>query len=138
MRRTCSVDQCSGKHRARGYCKKHYMRVRAHGSPDVRLTIPRGPALERFLGQTRLDPEHGLVWIGYTNSEGYGCIRVDGRRMGPHRYSYATFVGWIPDGYEIDHLCGRTDCVDPDHLQAVTGYENLRRADLRRKVKNAA
>jgi hypothetical protein len=134
--RTCEIDGCEGKHYGNGYCRKHYDRVRRHGSPDVRLKIGNGPALERFLEQTVLDPEHGLVWIGSKTNTGYGRLKVDGRLVYAHRYSYATFVGWIPEGYEIDHLCGRTDCVDPDHLQVVTGYENLRRRH--ENAKNAA
>ena len=31
--RTCIVDGCNGKHRARGWCNMHYQRVTDHGSP---------------------------------------------------------------------------------------------------------
>lgn len=33
--RTCSVMGCDGRHEAKGYCGKHYARVKMHGSPDV-------------------------------------------------------------------------------------------------------
>ena len=46
-----------------------------------------------------------------------------------HRAAYELFVGPIPSGYEIDHLCRVRDCVNPDHLEAVTRRENLLRGD---------
>ena len=44
-----------------------------------------------------------------------------------HRFSYKTFVGEIPKGYEIDHLCRITLCVNPKHLESVTHKENMLR-----------
>lgn len=35
--RTCSMPGCDGKHKARGYCLKHYERLKAHGNPRVVL-----------------------------------------------------------------------------------------------------
>lgn len=44
-----------------------------------------------------------------------------------HRYAYRTMVGPIPEGYEVDHLCLNTTCVNPHHLQPVTkGMNHLR------------
>lgn len=44
-----------------------------------------------------------------------------------HRVSYKLFVGPIPEGMELDHLCGNRGCVRPDHLEPVTHAENMRR-----------
>lgn len=35
--------------------------------------------------------------------------------------------GPIPDGLQLDHLCRNPSCVNPAHLEIVTGAENIRR-----------
>jgi DNA-binding beta-propeller fold protein YncE len=37
-KRVCSVDDCGGEHAARGYCKKHYQRVRKYGETGLKVT----------------------------------------------------------------------------------------------------
>jgi hypothetical protein len=52
--------------------------------------------------------------------------------MGAHRFAYLEFVGPIPDGLVLDHLCRNKKCVNPDHLEPVTNAENLRRGRVAR------
>lgn len=75
---------------------------------------------------TRFDGDC-LVWTGNA-PHGYGTFWLDGRKVRAHRFSYERFVGPIPDGLELDHLCRNTRCVNPEHLEPVTRAENLRRA----------
>lgn len=51
------------------------------------------------------------------------------RRWYAHRLAFTIFVGPIPEGYEIDHLCENKTCINPHHLEAVPieGRENTRR-----------
>ena len=65
------------------------------------------------------------LWTGATNNNGYGQIRVDGQARYVHRLAYETFVGPIPEGFQIDHVCRNRRCVHPAHLEAVTQRENL-------------
>lgn len=69
------------------------------------------------------------VWTGGRNSDGYGHVWVYdlGRTVDVHRWHYEQYVGPIPDGLEIDHLCCVKACCNPAHLEAVTRSENLRR-----------
>ena len=68
-------------------------------------------------------------WTAYTNEKGYGQFHVDGRLVKAHRWSYEHFVGPIPEGLQIDHLCRVRNCVNPHHLEPVTGRENVLRGE---------
>lgn len=41
-----------------------------------------------------------------------------GKNVYAHRAAYISAKGPIPDGYEVDHLCGNTLCCNPKHLEA--------------------
>ena len=82
--------------------------------------ISRIPKWERY----RVNEVTGCwVWIGSRMKNGYA--RLDG--TGAHRVYYEHFIGEIPAGLVVDHLCERRDCVNPSHLEAVTELENNRR-----------
>lgn len=66
------------------------------------------------------------LWTGAT-LRGYGRVKFAGRIYIAHRASYEAFKGPIPAGLVIDHLCRQPGCVNPDHLEAVTLTENIRR-----------
>jgi hypothetical protein len=69
------------------------------------------------------------LWTGGTTSAGYGQVRGGtGGQVYVHRVAYEIAKGPIPDGLVIDHLCFVVNCVNPDHLEAVTQAENARRA----------
>ena len=68
------------------------------------------------------------VWTkGQVN--GYGRIRVNGRSTYVHRLVYELFVGPIPEGLILDHLCRVRPCCNPYHLQPVTNKENILRGE---------
>lgn len=69
------------------------------------------------------------LWQG-TVSNKYGQFNMDinGKQVLAHRVSFLMAGGTIPDGFEVDHLCRNTLCVNPKHLEAVTHLENIRRA----------
>lgn len=52
------------------------------------------------------------------------CVNVSG-----HRLVYSHFVGEIPKGYQIDHLCKNQRCANFEHLEAVSPEENNRRSN---------
>lgn len=65
---------------------------------------------------TKVPDGNGYVTLGFP----------DGKRMA-HRVSYEAFVGPVPDGLVIDHLCRNRRCLNPDHMEPVTQGENARR-----------
>lgn len=70
-------------------------------------------------------------WIGSLNEDSYPIakILINGKRKDTRlsRYFYEKYKGKIPEGLQIDHLCRNIKCVNPDHLEAVTQTENIRR-----------
>lgn len=75
----------------------------------------------------------GSVWVGEcrvwlrSKAKGYGTLHVDGAMRQAHGVSYETFVGTIPAGCELDHLCRNRSCINPAHLEPVTHRENVLR-----------
>lgn len=68
------------------------------------------------------------VWQRFKDSQGYGWIKRGGKRHPAHRLMYEQVHGPVPDGLEIDHLCRNESCVNPEHLEAVTHTQNMRRS----------
>lgn len=91
------------------------------------------PALERFLEKTAARPNGCIEWTGGLNGVGYGQFYIGKRTRGgtgkgyAHRWAYEHYVGPIPAGLHLDHLCRNPKCVNPQHLEPVTIRENLLR-----------
>lgn len=71
-------------------------------------------------------------WQGTMLRSGYGII--DASRNGlrtkhvlAHRASWLILRGPIPDNLMIDHLCRNRRCINPSHLELVTGKTNVLR-----------
>lgn len=56
----------------------------------------------------------------------YAEIMVETKRIGAHRWSYQTFHGDIPEGFQVDHICRKPKCWNPKHLQVLPRSDNAR------------
>lgn len=78
------------------------------------------------------EEDHGYetlcwVWLRARIAAGYGAVWADGKVRRAHIVYYERHVGPVPAGLELDHLCRVRACVNPNHLEPVTGRENTRR-----------
>lgn len=67
--------------------------------------------------------------FGYENGDGYVRIwevpRNDGGQLVMrHRWFWQHFVGEIPEGYEINHLCKNRRCCNIEHLECIPSKEH--------------
>lgn len=69
------------------------------------------------------------LWTGSKAGGGYGQMWYMGRMVYVHRVAYEIYVAEIPEGLTIDHLCHTRNCVNPDHLEAVSFRENVLRGN---------
>lgn len=88
----------------------------------------RGPAADRFRAKYVPVSSGCWLWTGAVTSSGYASFGVSGgRSVLAHRFSYEHHVGPIPAGLTIDHRCRVKTCVNPRHLEPVTGRVNTAR-----------
>lgn len=85
------------------------------------------PAGVRLLAKVRFTAYGCWEWRASLNNNGYAVLFHHGKMTFAHRISYEAFVGPIPAGLVIDHLCRNRCCVNPDHLEAVTRSVNVSR-----------
>ena len=85
--------------------------------------------LQRFHSKIELNTNGCHNWIGAKNTFGYGEFMLTAGTKKSHRISFMLHKGKITEGLVIDHLCKNTSCVNPEHLEAVTQKENIRRGN---------
>lgn len=101
----------------------------------------------RFQRQAKPQANGCIIWVGEQGADGYARWRpAPGKPViYVHKWAYQTFVGPIPKGMQVDHVChtraveqgacagGQScphrRCCNPEHLELVTGSENTRRQD---------
>jgi hypothetical protein len=99
----------------------------------------KGTPEERFVA--RVDRSSGCwEWNGCRIlrrglTTGYGKFGLSPKKtVMAHRFAYELWVGPIPEGHVIHHVCENLACVRPDHLRAVPNGEHQRRHAIDRGV----
>lgn len=83
------------------------------------------------------EPNSGCwLWIGCTDTLGYGSFRYHGAMRSSHRISYSIYKGEIPDKMHVLHKCDTRLCVNPAHLWLGTHEDNMKDRDLKKRVFN--
>lgn len=96
---------------------------------------------QRFMRFVRTHKSGCWRWGGYIDKGGYAHFNVPrqtprGRkyvRVRAFRWAYEHWIGPIPDGLTLDHVkdwgCIFTDCVNPQHGEAVSNGVNVLRSN---------
>lgn len=100
-------------------------------------TLRRTQDVGKYIAErTTVDANGCWNWKLAKNNRGYGmCLRRDWRGYA-HRFAYTVFVGEIPEGAQIDHLCMNKACVNPEHLEPVSAKVNTQRERVARLGRN--
>lgn len=96
--RACSVEDCAGRHLARGYCVKHYRRLTRHGD----LTV------SRFSDDVGYDGVHNRLRTTRGKADTHLC--VCGAQAAEWAYDHE-------DAEEVVDDRGRVFSRKPDHYQ---------------------
>lgn len=122
--------------RARGRCtpcyRAHLKALKANASYVPLRTVMARSSADKVLANVVAGWGGCWIFTGHVGEHGYAVIkdaRTDRCTMA-HRATYEALVGPIPEGLELDHTCRVRRCVNPAHLEPVTGLENRRRAVL--------
>ena len=92
---------------------------------------------ERLEEKSQRIPFSGcVIWMGHCDRDGYGMIRVNGKKnQGVHRVSYAETFG--PPKKFVCHTCDVPSCINPDHLYDGDNSQNMQDRSARGRARMA-
>lgn len=100
----------------------------------IRYQVKKAKArfIGRLQGLVSSCPSGCIQWAGARNHAGYGLINFRDHTRGnkhvqlkAHRLFFILHSAEpIPVNMEVDHTCGNRCCVNPAHLQLVSGGRN--------------
>ena len=138
--RICEVTSCSTPYFARGFCEKHYIRLRVSGNPfsiisrDPRegekyrdhYKIPLGLGAKQGFTQVDLEDSYLDIYKWRMGNRGYVVARVKGREVLIHRLINKTSKGFSTDHINRNKLDNRRA-----NLRTCTISENALNASVR-------
>jgi len=90
------------------------------------MQATRKTPAERLWSHIVEQPDGCMEWTGYTDRDGYGRIRFDGKVIGTHSLAWILANGPIPKGMCVLHHCDNPPCVNVEKcLFLGTQLENI-------------
>lgn len=90
----------------------------------------RGTVTERFWNKVVILETGCWQWTAARSVDGYAHFWPERNQLVlGYRWAYEYYIGPVPNGLQLDHLCRNTSCVNPFHLEPVTHKENILRGD---------
>lgn len=136
LRKTCEIDTAESwsKRGGRRFLQRAQVEAVTPFTPPQnppRLEVPhevtRGEATRFWEKATPPNRRGCRLWLASISAwTGYGCFSSKGQSALAHRVSWRLTYGPIPPGKQIAHACDTHACVEPTHLWAGTGSENMR------------
>lgn len=136
--KTCTIEDCTSKVEAKGYCIMHYKRYRKHGDALAQTRVSRGATVEDILRFSSWDVTADDCWEfkGRLEPDGYGVVTIKGAPYRAHRAAYELWIGPIPEGHVIRHTCDNRRCINPLHLITGSPRDNVHDAQERKRLAN--
>jgi hypothetical protein len=89
-----------------------------------------------LLSRRRIDSVRGCwEWTGGRDSNGYGAVEFESRKVRVHRLAFTLWRGPIPQGLNVLHSCDTPPCFNPAHL--FPGTDAVNSADMVKKNRQA-
>lgn len=102
------------------------IQLRSTKRPQRRPRLATDPLVrfERLYARNR---KGCWLWTGALTDKGYALFWSGTKTVLAHKWRYEFQNGLVPKGLQLDHTCRRRHCVNPGHLEPVTGSVNVRR-----------
>ena len=123
----CTIDGCGRALKGRGFCNRHYMKLRQYGDPLAGEHRGEYGDLARFIDYAcTYTGDDCLLWPFGTFPNGYGNF-ADGKRTRTANSVVCERVhGPAPRGRpDAAHTCGNRPCIAPRHLVWKSRAENM-------------
>ncbi len=127
VQRYCSVETCSRKHYARGWCSRHYGQWRVTGNPIASRTHTKGGEPISWLrAHVSHNSDDCLPWPFARTPQGYANLGSASIRNANRLMCQLAHGTPSDPKMHVAHSCGQghRGCINPRHLRWATRSEN--------------